>query len=155
METEEYKGVSISIYQDDSIDPRVDFDTIGKMVCFHGRHSLGDNHDYNHKDYDGWEEMEEAIRKKEKPLVILPLYLYDHGGITMNTTGFSCQWDSGQVGFIFATKKECKEEGLNLNDAKKCLLSEVALYDDYIRGDIYGFSIEDDSIDDTCGGFFE
>ena len=29
--------------------------------------------------------------------IVQPLYLYDHGGITMNTTGFSCSWDSGQV----------------------------------------------------------
>jgi len=25
--------------------------------------------------------------------VILPLYLYDHGGVTMNTVGYSCSWD--------------------------------------------------------------
>lgn len=34
-------------------------------------------------------------------MVILPLYLYDHSGITMNTCGFSCPWDSGQVGWIY------------------------------------------------------
>ena len=37
-------------------------------------------------------------------MVILPLYLYDHSGITMNTCGFSCPWDSGQVGWIYADK---------------------------------------------------
>ena len=26
-------------------------------------------------------------------MFILPLYLYDHSGITMNTSGFSCPWD--------------------------------------------------------------
>ena len=36
-------------------------------------------------------------------MVILPLYLYDHSGITMNTCGFSCPWDSGQVGWIYAS----------------------------------------------------
>ena len=28
----------------------------------------------------------------EDNVVCLPLYLYDHGGITMNTTGFACSW---------------------------------------------------------------
>ncbi len=42
--------------------------------------------------------------------VILPLYLYDHGGITMSTGPFSCRWDSGQVGWIYAEKKKFIEE---------------------------------------------
>lgn len=36
--------------------------------------------------------------------VILPLYLYDHSGITISTGPFSCPWDSGQVGWIYAPK---------------------------------------------------
>lgn len=42
--------------------------------------------------------------------VLLPLYLYDHSGITMKTSGFSCPWDSGQVGFIYASKDTFKKE---------------------------------------------
>jgi len=42
--------------------------------------------------------------------VILPLYLYDHGGITMSTGAFSCPWDSGQVGWIYAPKKTFIDE---------------------------------------------
>lgn len=39
-------------------------------------------------------------------VLMLPLHLYDHSGITMNTTGFHCPWDSGQVGFIYVTLKD-------------------------------------------------
>jgi hypothetical protein len=42
--------------------------------------------------------------------VILPLYLYDHGGITMSIGPFSCPWDSGQVGWIYAPKQKFIEE---------------------------------------------
>ncbi len=28
----------------------------------------------------------------------------------MNTTGFSCPWDSGQVGWVFVSKKKVREE---------------------------------------------
>ena len=41
----------------------------------------------------------------ESSVVILPLYLYDHGEITMSTGRFSCPWDSGQVGWIYCTKE--------------------------------------------------
>ena len=37
-------------------------------------------------------------------------FIYDHSGITMNTTGFSCPWDSGQVGWIYCSKKRFLSE---------------------------------------------
>ena len=44
-------------------------------------------------------EVDERLMKViSQKFLMLPLYLYDHSGITMNTTGFSCPWDSGQVG---------------------------------------------------------
>lgn len=158
METVEYKGVEIQIRQEDyPLNPRVDWDNLGTMVCFHGRYDLGDDHDYDHRDYNGWDEMEEAIIKNEKPIVILPLYLYDHSGITMNTTGFSCQWDSGQVGFIFVTAESCENIGLDPEapeELRKQLIGEVKTYDDFISGNVYGYLIEHELLDDSCTGFF-
>ena len=97
------------ILDEDPRSPRED-DNLGTMVCFHGRRNLGDKHDYNHHNYDGWDDMEKNIIKDNNVGVILPLYLYDHSGITMNTTGFSCGWDSGRVGFIFISKDKIREE---------------------------------------------
>lgn len=54
-------------------------------------------------------ELLEIVEKSNK-YVILPLYLYDHSGITMNTSGFHCNWDSGQVGWIYASKKTFIDE---------------------------------------------
>jgi hypothetical protein len=60
----------IKIYYDSNPgDPRAD-DNIAKMVCFHGRYKLGDEHDYNHNDYSGWEEMKNAIIKNEDVLYV-------------------------------------------------------------------------------------
>lgn len=42
----------------------------------------------------------------EKYVEILPLYLYDHSGITMSTTSFNDRWDSGQVGYIYASRED-------------------------------------------------
>jgi hypothetical protein len=92
--------------------------------------------------------------------LILPLYLYDHSGITMNTTGFSCPWDSGQVGEIYCTYADIEKEYGNRNaesiaKAEHLLQAEVREYDHYIRGDCYGYIIKDESGEeaDSCWGF--
>lgn len=161
----EYKGYKIRIEPDgDPQNPRGDDDgNIGKMICFHRRYDLGDKHDYRHEDYGGWEAMEAAIREKEEVAVILPLYLYDHSGITINTTGFSCGWDSGQVGFIFVSKAKLREFYLKkrltasfLEKVKEWLRDEVKTYDQYLTGDVYGYVIEDSDGNemDSCWGFY-
>ncbi|SHF15500.1 hypothetical protein SAMN02745133_01946 [Desulforamulus putei DSM 12395] len=53
---------------------------------------------------------DEILAVIEQKFIILPLYLYDHSGITMNTTGFSCPWDSGQVGWIYCSKERFRKE---------------------------------------------
>jgi hypothetical protein len=134
------------------------------MLCFHSRYTLGDeDKDYDFNDYDSWEEMKQAIIK-DGAKVILPIYLYDHSGQTINTTGFSCGWDSGQIGFIYATDKMILENfGKKkvtkklIEKTKEILLAEVETYDQYIRGDVYGFKLIDKKTDneiDSCWGFY-
>jgi hypothetical protein len=43
---------------------------------------------------------------------VLPLYLYDHGNITMSTGSFHDTWDSGRVGFIYMTKEKAEGNGV-------------------------------------------
>ena len=132
----EHEGLKINIWHDqDPIDPR-EWDNIGKMVCFHNRYKLGDDHDFRDpEDFDAF-----LVEEKDK-LYILPLYLYDHGGITMKTSPFSCGWDSGQVGYIYMTKQRAEEEGLK--DPFKTLEHEVKEYDHFLVGNCYGYTIED------------
>lgn len=140
-----------------------EWDNIGVMVAFHGRYSLGDEgHGINHKDYNGWDEMEADIIRKNPGAIVIPLYLYDHGGITMNTTGFSCPWDSGQVGFIFASAEKIRECFMVKRITKKVrervitsLVNEVNTYAQYLRGEVYQYRIEGGEYDgDSVGGFY-
>ena len=112
IHTEIRHGYRISIFQDtDPMNPRTDYDNAGTMVCFHSRYNLGDKHNFT------LESAREFSRRKD--IICLPLFLYDHSGITINTTGFSCPWDSGQVGFIYITKaKALKEWGVDINHKK-------------------------------------
>ena len=135
------------MYQD--LDNPRSWDNLGKMVCFHRRYDLGDKHDYNHNDYNGWEEMKNAIIKEEDVCVILPLYLYDHSGITMSSSPFSCRWDSGQVGWYFVSKKKVRE-GYGVKKITQSLIdkvtevleSEVKTYDMYLTGELYAEEYE-------------
>ena len=158
-------NAKVTIKQDSSpSSPREEFDQLGVMVCFHGNYNLGDKHSYYSDEHNGWEDLKKAIMKKENAVAILPLYLYDHSGITMNTSGFSCRWDSGQVGFIYMTKKEAienwgKKKYTNQvhEKAVACLEAEVKEYDQFLRGEIYGFihkDLDTKEEKDSCWGFY-
>ena len=95
--------------------------------------------------------------------VMLPNYLYDHSGITMRCEPFSSPWDSGQVGYIYATpamiRKEygCKSITKDIRDkVRKCLEGEVEAYDQYLTGDVWGIIVEDmyGNTVDACWGFY-
>ena len=155
---------TIRIMQDQDPESPRSWDTFGTMIAFHGKYKLGDDgHGYDHRDYSGWTEMEAAILKANPGGVILPLYLYDHSGITMNTTGFHCRWDSGQVGFIVANADKIRAafgvKRITANIRKRAIESlnaEVSTFDQYIRGDVYGYVIEEDNgdVSESCWGFY-
>lgn len=52
----------------------------------------------------------ELIGLCEDKVAILPLYLYDHSGLTMSTSDFGDRWDSGCVGFIYMDKATAMKE---------------------------------------------
>lgn len=156
-------------FDNDPDSPR-EWDNLGKMVCFHRRYDLGDEHDFKPEDFPGWDGLENTLRKEEGAIVILPLYLFDHSGLSMSTGSGafracdSAGWDWGQVGFIYATREDIlKEFGKKrlskkiLEDTRKILEAEVELYDKYLSGQVYGFVIEDEDGDvlESCWGFYD
>ena len=151
-----HKGYEILIEQDEHpVNPREDGTNLGNMLCKHRRYNLGDDVNAN-KD-----EVLNMLAGKIKDVVVLPLYLYDHSNITMNTTGFSCPWDSGMVGCIYAdynkirswygVKKVTKKL---IEKVKDTFRSEVKAYADYISGNVYSYTILKDNEEmDSCGGY--
>lgn len=156
--------LTLKIKQDeDPLNPRKDYDNLGTMVCWHRRADLGDRTIRHDEVEDFFEELK-AIQKKGG--VVLPLWLYEHGGMTMSCgegNPYSCQWDSGQVGFIYATAEDIRENwGIKRISKKKrehaieILKGEVDTYDKMLTGDVWGYDIEDENGDhvDSCWGFF-
>jgi len=157
-ETLTHAGLTVKIYQDtDSRDsPREWYDNFGTMACFHREHILGDTHDFAKPD-------DLHLHLKETGSLYLPLYLYDHSGITMRTGPFNCPWDSGQVGYIYIEPQQVREEYGVKRIGKKVkakalsmLETEVKVYDQWLTGDIWGYFIENDEGDDldSCWGFY-
>ena len=166
-----HHGHQIKIYYDtDPQNPR-EWDRFGTMICRHRRYSLGDVHHYDDaRDFlidlvgccDETElSNDRLLEMAQTKAVILPVYLFDHSGLAMNTTGFHCPWDSGQVGFIYVRLEDVRQ-AFNVNrvskQTRKCaedaLRCEIAAYHDYISGNIYGYSVEHEGeVIDSCWGF--
>ena len=151
----------IKIYPDENpSDPRED-DHLGKMICRLRRNCrLGDVHNFDQWDQSSASALFHAIHKAEKykVAVMLPIFIYEHGGMTINTTGFDCQWDSGQLGWIYATKADVRENWGIKNVTKKwkektreILIAEVKEYDQYLQNDVYGYKIFNLGLDGKKG----
>jgi hypothetical protein len=150
----------------DPQNPRTEFDNVTVMVCEHRRYKLGDKQasdEISSYAIRGWGDVEKALREKYAPIAIKPLYMYDHSGITISTTPFSCPWDSGQVGFVLVPGSQRKEqwpETLNPQPAEEVILAwaeraidgDVKVYDQYLTGDVYGFVVDEAVEDPTRPG---
>ena len=118
------------------------------------------------------------LLEKHANIIALPLYLFDHSGITMSITSFDDRWDSGQVGWIYTNKEAVLSHGgkfqndkgnlIKITDrnwkegAYQLLNDEVKIYDMYLQGQVYGAVIEEYDSDsknfdeiDSCWGFYE
>ena len=86
-------------------------------------------------------------------LLSLPIYAYDHGGMTISTKPFGCPWDSGLAGVIYVRKDH---PDFDTEAAASVLLgTEVRLLDQWLTGQVYGFIMyEGDEETDSCWGFY-
>lgn len=177
LESFKHAGRTIRIYADpDPWNPRTDGDNLTHLACWHRRADLGDE-TISHM--TAKEIIKRARNSGDRVLAILPLWLYDHSGMTMragsNRPGypFTCQWDAGQVGWGYVLQSQAEKMGCvgprfdqltpgvmtevgtwdkaALEDA---IRGDVSTYDDYLTGSVYGFVIEGldgDEIDSLWG----
>ena len=166
IETKTHRGLTVNVFHDECGDDPRNWDPLGTMICFHGRYNLGDKHDYNADDYDGFDSMMKAVEKDNGTCVFLPIYMYEHSGIGLSTSNanypFNCQWDAGRLGFIYVSKKDIRKEygkagKVEIEKAEKNMINEVELYGKFVNGECYLFDIEDENEENLeCGaGFYD
>lgn len=110
--SETIEGVRYRIIADDdsqACDPR-DWDNLGTMVCWHKRYNLSDKHAFS-------DPQEARAFFKARACTYLGVSLYDHSGLTMYVghkpaLGDAAGWDSGPVGYVYATRERIESEYL-------------------------------------------
>jgi hypothetical protein len=162
------KTILVVQTDDDPWNPREDdAQMVARMICFHSRYSLGDEHKESYEKgpraFADW--IEVHINRKD--IVYLPLYLYDHSGITMHyeaTYPYNDRWDAGMVGYMYMTMAAIRENWGIKRVTKKWrqkaldfMKAEIEIYDQYIRGEVYGYTVVCKKcweIIDSTWGFF-
>lgn len=82
-------------------------------------------------------------------IVCKPIYMYEHSGQTISLSPFGCRWDSGCCGYIFVFKDKILKEFPDASDdnwrnkAEEVIQSEINIYDNYIRGEVYSYCLEE------------
>jgi hypothetical protein len=171
------KGLVANLYQDaDPSNPRED-DNLGRIATVHLRnHRLTDSdEDFLPEDLSGWEAVERYLMRERDAVVILPVFMYDHSGVAISTRSWigraqHADWDSGQVGYIYATRKAILKEYSIAKilptfkaKVKSLLEGEIETFNQYIQGDVYGYQIvkpcptcgaESSDGLDSCWGFY-
>lgn len=186
FETFEHAGQQVALHYDDDpqhCDPRDDYSNVGTMIVQWNRYDLGDEQEVPEPegpcpDCDGtgfqpdavsrdcercegygevrlpWAEFFRATRGAR---IVIPLYVYEHSGITIRTSSFGDPWDSGMAGFIFDTPegvKECLGDDATDDDIRKALEQEVEIYAQYLEGEVYGYTVNGpDGEHDSCWGY--
>jgi len=144
-----------------------------------GRYEPGKDSRYHRDDFSSMRALARYIGIMEQGICILPLYLYDHSDISIsagsvnpfdNPTvrrdefGQGMGWDTSMVGFVYTTADRIRDcYGFDNDDelpertleaARESVLAEVSEYDSFLRGEVYGFIVDNDGPDeDACWGF--
>lgn len=148
-------GYTVNVYYDNDAQSPREWDNAGTIaLADRSRYSFGDEKLSS-------DEIQSIINDPD--YLTLPIYIYDHSGITINTTGFSCSWDSGQCGIIYILKSDAIKEwgkktlGKRVKEkALNCLKGEIENLDQFVTGSVYGYEITDSDGNDvgSCWGFF-
>jgi len=156
LQTMQYRGHKIEIYYDSDTESPRHWDNIAEFHCCHRHYCLGD------KTYTSGQECREAAHIAQKQGdIVLPLYLYDHRGNTIYLPPFSCPWDSGQIGYVIVRRNKmlrelhAKKWTPSLRDkAIQLAQGEVKTYDQYLRGEVYGYVV-DNFEGFSCWGYYD
>ena len=169
IETFDVNGKTVSIYHDDDAQSPRDDDNLGYLVCWHRRVLLGDEQIRPSDFGEDLGEVREKLGEERGAALVLPIYIYEHGQITITAresvyaTYPDKEWDAGVVGFIYVDEEAIHQTFGDvtiseemLEKIREVLEGEVAVYDQYLTGDVWGYVIEDEEGNDTgsCWGFY-
>lgn len=150
IETYQHNGCKVEIFTDeDPSNPREEYDHLGMILYVSSRYILGD------KSVDR-EAIEEVQNDPDN--ICLPVYIHGLCGVTVSTGAFGDRFDSGKCGIIYMSRETAKKNWPGEDYEQRaidCLKAEVSEFDQYLRGEVYGYVVTDTSgHEDSCWGFF-
>lgn len=153
IETINYKGYKINIYQDDDpLDPAEWADGSGFLVHYH-RDCKIENRYVTREEISDWYNGDNSLEKK---YWIFPVSSYIHSGVVLSLgsgRNFPDQrWDVSHVGAVLIKR----DRKLRKEKARKWAEGIVEEWNQYLWGEIYGYMIEDEEGEEEggCWGFY-
>jgi len=146
-----YKGyvVNIECYASDEKFFDV-FDSDFTLACMHRDYTLGNKRvtddikffqELLHTEEEDGQTLKDRFEASEK-YISLPLYIYDHSGISMSTSFIGDRWDTSQVGYIYITRAQARKNFQSKRLSKKLIaqikqemIDFVRLYSAYLSGE--------------------
>jgi hypothetical protein len=149
------KYFKLEIHQDDDNESPREYDNLGTFITWDRGYNSPDTNDYRTPDdfLEAWHDWPGGV--------LLPVFKFEHGGVAYRTTDFGDKWDSGQVGFIFASAEDiAKNWGEKVTDSEwfaqhygagssstdavlGILVAEVEEYSMWANGESYGYILSE------------
>lgn len=160
-----HRGYDINIYYDTSPESPREWDNLGTFYTSHRRYRPEKEFDEHFQ----WEEVFDRYGDFsdlfEKRYIALKIYLYDHSAQTISSSPFSCPWDSELFGIVAVSVEKVKKEygwkvltRARRRKIEEYLQGEIDTYDNYLRGEVYGYRItpadDKDDVLESCWGYF-
>ena len=142
----EHRGHSITIGPEEDGESPLSWGDPVKLFHWHKRGFCGQRTDNDPRAQD----------LQSSGAYLAPLYLYEHSGQTVSLAPFRDPWDSGQVGFLYVEPEAGRKEfGRHWRvGAKKAVESMVEILDQYLRGDVWYYSVDGHLCQDSCGDIY-
>jgi hypothetical protein len=182
--------VHLELVRDCDCESPREWDNFSKIIMFGKYSRIGDKHEYDdpeefltdlllqaldNGDDEKATELYESLTAEtdstdygvvcdylvDRGYILKQVYLLDHSGIRLSTASFNDPWDSGRVGWIYASpemiRKNYSVEVITektIADAISEMDAEINVLDDYVAGNTYGFQLyEGENEIDSCYGF--
>lgn len=149
-------------YDDDPNTTPRDWCNLTTIRGWHRRMVVGDGPNIDTNAYESWDDMLASIIAEHDAVMVAPLFWYEHSGvscrmgtpITVGSTDDAglaafrsaclddAGWDSGVAGLVIVSRASQAECGTSDDDLAKAAEGEVAEYDAWLRGEVYGYVIE-------------
>jgi hypothetical protein len=127
------------------------------IVADHRQFNVG-NKDAGFNTIEDVQTMVEDDDDDDTEYAVFDLFAYIHSGIMLKLREFSCQWDSGQIGYVLVKRsvgwvpKEGEET--NAPAMRRAAESVVSEWNEILFGNVYGFRVlKGDEEVDSCWGF--